>query len=184
MRNTELKTSKCTTIKMLMIGLVIMCPSISYATLSEIPLVDREFADHYSLQLRGLSFEADGELCEIYVYDSTNDSSAFGEITITNVDLGSTVFSKKYDNLPFDFNNRGGYGEAVLLPYNTNLEININGQEFSHFTVFLGADIVAHGSAYHGEHPDWTGTAYIVPEPTTILLLGLGSLVFIRKRRA
>jgi hypothetical protein len=119
-----------------------------------VPIVDRVRRDFYSLQIRGIEFTPNGQDCEIYVYDRTFDGAAFGEITITNVSDGTTVFSRRYGNYG-TFTNPGDFGETITLPYNKNLHIVIRGREFSRMTIFYADQTMATSGTFQGIFPVW-----------------------------
>lgn len=49
----------------------------------------------FGIQLRGVSYEANGELVEVHVSDRTFDSNAYGAISIVD-NLNNTLFRQEF----------------------------------------------------------------------------------------
>jgi len=149
-----------------------------------VPFSTQRSLSFYSMQLRGVSFAPGGQNVEIFVYDQTFDGAAFGSITITDLSTSTVLFSNTYGSYG-DFNNPGTFAETVTLPYDTPLQIDMAGQEFSNMRILFGDEVVASGGTANGIFPSFSRTVVLVPEPTVqlSLLAGLGALGILGQRR-
>lgn len=127
-----------------------------------LPFVPQVSAEFYSLQLRGLSFQSGGQLAEVFVYDDTFDSSAFGAISIINASTQQTVFARTYGDYGV-YQNAGTFAESFLLPYSVPLNISINGQEFSNMSIIYGNQTVASGGWANSQFSSFARTLTITP---------------------
>lgn len=120
-----------------------------------LPTASQISAEFYSLQLRGLTFEAGGQLAEVFIYDDTFDAAAFGSISIVNANTQQTVFSASYGDYGV-FESPGTFSESFLLPYATPLNISISGQEFSNMSIIYGGQTVASGGTFNSQFPSFS----------------------------
>lgn len=133
---------------------------------ASLPTAPQTSAEFYSLQLRGLTFEAGGQLAEVFVYDDTFDSAAFGSISIVNANTQQSVFSATYGDYG-GFQSPGTFSQSFLLPYATPLSISINGQEFSNMSIIYGSQTVASGGTFNSQFPSFA-TALTIDEPVPV----------------
>ncbi|MCQ8105824.1 autotransporter domain-containing protein [Methylomonas sp. SURF-2] len=131
-----------------------------------LPTAAQVSAEFYSLQLRGLTFEAGGQLAEVFVYDDTFDAAAFGAISIVNANTQQTVFSASYGNYG-GFESPGTFSESFLLPYATPLNISISGQEFSNMSIIYGDQTVASGGTFNSQFPSFS-TSLTIDNPLPV----------------
>lgn len=64
-----------------------------------VPFADQIAVNFYSLQLRGISFESEGQFAEVYVAEGTMDPASFGHIRITDLSTQSILFEQTYGDL-------------------------------------------------------------------------------------
>ncbi|BBA32796.1 outer membrane autotransporter barrel domain protein [Methylocaldum marinum] len=124
-----------------------------------IPFADQIATNFYSLQLRGISFESDGQLAEVHVAEGTMDPASFGHIRITDLSANSVLFEQTYGELGgvcCSPQIRGSFAEQLLLPYATPLQIDMNGQEFSGMSVLYGDKTVASGGTAYDQYPSFS----------------------------
>jgi hypothetical protein len=133
--------------------------------LEAIPMAPRTELSFYSLQLRGISKDCTSELVEVYVYDMTQDSSAYGSITITDLDSGTVLFSKTYGELG-EYYQPGWAADSFLLPVDKPLQIDYSGQEFSRAAFLLGTEVMAAGGWWNGNYPTYSTILTIAPSET------------------
>lgn len=133
---------------------------------ASLPTAPQTSAEFYSLQLRGLNFEAGGQLAEVFIYDDTFDAAAFGSISIVNADTQQSVFSANYGDYG-GFQNPGTFSESFLLPYATPLNITISGQEFSNMSIIYGGQSVASGGTFNGQFPSFN-TSLTIDDPLPV----------------
>lgn len=119
----------------------------------------------YSLQLRGISKDCTSELVEVYVYDMTYDSSAYGSITITDLDTSTVLFSKTYGDCG-TYDSPGSLADTFNLPVNKPLKIDYSGEEFSRAAFLLGNEVVAAGGSWNGVYPTYSTVITIAPSDT------------------
>lgn len=132
--------------------------------------------------------ELNGELVGIHVFDNTSDSSAFGSITITNLDNNSVIFSNTYGDLG-PFNSNSSFDAQLLLPYDTLIQVTMQAREFSLARIYFGATQVA-AAGWHNGSPNPTYTTQFtiasVAEPELMGFLAfalLATIVGARRRR-
>lgn len=131
---------------------------------ASLPTAPQTSAEFYSLQLRGLTFESGGQLAEVFIYDDTFDSAAFGSISIVNANTQQSVFSASYGDYG-GFQSPGTFSESFLLPYATPLNISISGQEFSNMAIIYGSQTVASGGTFNSQFPSFATTLTIDAPP-------------------
>lgn len=131
---------------------------------ASLPTAPQTSAEFYSLQLRGLTFESGGQLAEVFIYDDTFDSAAFGSISIVNANTQQSVFSASYGDYG-GFQSPGTFSESFLLPYATPLSISISGQEFSNMAIIYGGQTVASGGTFNSQFPSFATTLTIDAPP-------------------
>lgn len=130
-----------------------------------VPMAPRTELSFYSLQLRGISKDCSSESVEVYVYDMTYDSSAYGSITITDLDTSTVLFSKTYGDCgTYDY--PGFLADTFNLPVNKPLKIDYSGEEFSRAAFILGDTVVAAGGSWNGVYPTYS-TVITIPPPDT-----------------
>jgi hypothetical protein len=126
-------------------------------------------------------------------YDDPNDEwynyhEIFPSITLTNTSLGSaqpeiTYSSVFYDLKPYSLapgESLSGFKVFVTdMPDVVNFFIRANGSE----TEYLGGDNFNIHNINGNKFPTWEGVATSVPEPATLILLGLGFLGIIGTRK-
>jgi hypothetical protein len=147
------------------LGLCVAALAMTAPELGAVPMAPRTELSFYSLQLRGISKDCSSESVEVYVYDMTSDPSAYGSITITDLDTSTVLFSKTYGDLG-DYGNPGFAADAFTLPVNKPLKIDYSGQEFSRAAFLLGADVVAAGGWHNGNYPTYSTVITIAPPDT------------------
>lgn len=130
--------------------------------LEAVPMAPRTELSFYSLQLRGISKDCTSEQVEVYVYDMTEDGSAYGSITITDLDSGTVLFSKTYGDLG-GYYDPGWAADRFVLPVNKPLRIDYSGQEFSRAAFLLGTEVMAAGGWWNGSYPTYSTVLTIPP---------------------
>ncbi|WP_434130621.1 autotransporter domain-containing protein [Methylocaldum sp. GT1BB] len=124
-----------------------------------VPFADQIATNFYSLQLRGISFESEGQLAEVYVAEGTMDPASFGHIRITDLSANSILFEQTYGDLGgicCSPQIRGSFAQQLVLPYATPLQIDMNGQEFSGMSVLYGNTVVASGRTFDNQFPSFS----------------------------
>lgn len=135
-----------------------------------VPFADQIATNFYSLQLRGLSFESEGQLAEVYVAEGTMDPASFGHIRITDLNTQSILFEQTYGELGgvcCSPQIRQSFAQQLVLPYATPLQIDMNGQEFSGMSVLYGNTTVASGGTFNNQFPSFSTSLTINKVPPT-----------------
>jgi hypothetical protein len=144
------------------LGLCVATCAMFAADLSAVPMAPRTELAFYSLQLRGISKDCSSELVEVYVYDMTDDSSAYGSITITDLDTSTVLFSKTYGDYGY-YDSPGSAADTFTLPINKPLKIDYSGQEFSRAAFLLGNEVMAAGGWWNDNYPTYSTVITIAP---------------------
>ncbi|WP_162144361.1 autotransporter domain-containing protein [Methylocaldum szegediense] len=124
-----------------------------------VPFADQIAVNFYSLQLRGISFESEGQFAEVYVAEGTMDPASFGHIRITDLSTQSILFEQTYGDLGgvcCSPQIRGSFAQQLVLPYATPLQIDMNGQEFSGMSILYGDTVVASGRSVDNVFPSFS----------------------------
>ena len=159
-RNNIMKTKTFSALGLCVATLALLAPQAE-----AVPMAPRTELSFYSLQLRGISKDCTSELVEVYVYDMTYDSSAYGSITITDLDTSTVLFSKTYGNCG-DYNSPGFLADTLNLPVNKPLKIDYSGEEFSRAAFILGDEVVAAGGSWNGVYPTYSTVITVAPPDT------------------
>jgi len=129
-----------------------------------VPFADQIATNFYSLQLRGISFESEGQRAEVYVTEGTMDQASFGHIRITDLNTESILFEQTYGELGgvcCSPQIRGSFAQQLVLPYATPLQVDMNGQEFSGMSVIYGNTVVASGGTFNSQFPSFSTTVTV-----------------------
>jgi len=153
-----------------------------------IPISGQAGDNFYSIQLRGISFDAGGENVAVTIYDYTDDFGAFGSITITNTDTSAVVFSNVYDNSCLCFGVGSYTDEATFELAPGNYSVTESAHEFSSASVLFGGTTEASAGYFNGAPDPSFNTDFsipaTVPEPASsaLIVLGMGALGIWRRK--